>query len=236
MGSAGMNLLFKITFATQNHCRMSVAKKLRMKEDAPLYLLKAPAYVAVLFDGFDVKTSPKAGREIKQALVFAENKKALDSLTLKVAPLLEDDALLWIAYPKKTGKIKSDMSRDNGWETVMAAGYEPVTQVAIDDDWSALRFRKSEAIGPKLRDIPMEARQMEGVDFVNRTVTLPKDIEKALKTDKELLAFFNKLSFSHKKEYVEYVVEAKKQETREQRIPKMIATLAEYKAEKEKKK
>lgn len=231
-----MKLLFKITFATQNKCRMSVAKKLRLKQDAPLYLLNAPANVAVLFDAFDVKPSPKAGREIKQALVFAENKKTLDNLVPKVVPLLENDALLWIAYPKKTGKIKSDMSRDNGWETVMAAGYEAVTQVAIDDDWSALRFRKSEAIGPKLRDIPMEARHIEGVDFVNRTVILPKDIEKALKTDKELLAFFNKLSFSHKKEYVEYVVEAKKQETREKRIPKMIATLAKYKTEKEKKK
>lgn len=151
-------------------------------------------------------------------------------------PRLAEDALLWIAYPKKSGKIRSDISRDNGWELVFAAGYEPVTQVAIDDDWSALRFRKSEAIGPKLRDIPMEARQIEGVDFVKRTVVFPKDVLTALKPHKELLHLLENMSFSHKKEHIEAIVSAKKPETRVRRIEKMIEMLEQYKTEQEKKK
>ena len=49
--------------------------------------------------------------------------------------------LLWFTYPKKTAKIKADITRDTGWESVRAAGWRPVTQIAIDETWSALRLR-----------------------------------------------------------------------------------------------
>jgi hypothetical protein len=215
---------------------MSVATKLRLQADTPLYLLKVPEQVRVLFSGFEAKSGLGGQQVIHQAVIFAANKRALDEVMPKLATRLAKDALLWIAYPKKTGKIKSDMTRDNGWETVFAAGYEPVTQIAVDDDWSALRFRKSEAIGPKLRDVPMEARQIEGVDFVNRTVTFPKDVLQALKPYKELYVLLQGMSFSHKKEYAEAIVSAKKSETRARRIEKMIEMLEKYKTEKEKKK
>ncbi len=48
---------------------------------------------------------------------------------------------LWLAYPKKSGAIRSDLSRDQGWETLEPHGLLPVTQVALDATWSALRFR-----------------------------------------------------------------------------------------------
>lgn len=214
---------------------MSVAKKLRLQEDKPLYLLKPPANIAAIFSGYDVKKTLSGKQLIPQAVIFAENKKTLDEVIPKISGRLEADALLWIAYPKKTGSIKSDITRDNGWETVLAAGYEAVTQIAVDDDWSALRYRKSEAIGPKLRDVPMEARQIEGVDFVNRRVTFPKDVLQALKPHKELLALLEGMSFSHKKEYVEAIVTAKKPETRARRIEKMIEMLEKYKNDKVKK-
>lgn len=119
------------------------------------------------------------------------------------------------------------MTRDNGWEVVFAAGYDPVMQIAVDADWSALRFRKSEAIGEKLRDVPMKDRVVEGIDFVNRKVNLPEDIKASIEPYTELLSYFNILSFSHQKEYVTYIVEAKKQETRARRISKMIDQLTE---------
>jgi len=215
---------------------MNVVKKFRLQENKPLYLLKASADIAAIFSGYDIKTALSGKQPIPQAVIFAENKKTLDEVIPKVSDRLEEDALLWIAYPKKSGRIKSDITRDNGWETVSAAGYEAVTQVAVDDDWSALRFRKTEAIGPKLRDVPMEARQVEGVDFVKRTVTFPKDVLQALKPRIELLALLEGMSFSHKKEHVEAIVTAKKPETRARRIEKMIEMLEKYKNEKAKKK
>jgi hypothetical protein len=58
-----------------------------------------------------------------------------------VLPAYRRGKALWFAYPKKTGRLASDISRDKGWEPLAAAGLLPVSQVAIDDDWSALRFR-----------------------------------------------------------------------------------------------
>jgi hypothetical protein len=55
-------------------------------------------------------------------------------------------AALWFAYPKKTGTIKTDISRDAGWEPVTQAGLLPVTLVSLDDTWSALRFRYRDEI------------------------------------------------------------------------------------------
>lgn len=53
---------------------------------------------------------------------------------------------LWCAYPKKSGALAADIDRDHGWEPLHEAGFLPVSQVAIDADWSALRFRRREEI------------------------------------------------------------------------------------------
>jgi hypothetical protein len=55
------------------------------------------------------------------------------------------DAILWMAYPKGTSKrYECEFNRDNGWDVLGRAGFEGVRQVAIDEDWSALRFRRVE--------------------------------------------------------------------------------------------
>ncbi len=53
---------------------------------------------------------------------------------------------LWLLYPKRSGAIRTDISRDHGWQPLLALGFVPVQQVAVDDDWSALRFRRSEEV------------------------------------------------------------------------------------------
>lgn len=80
-----------------------------------------------------------------------------------------------------------------------------------------------ETIGKKPGDtihIAMEA------DTEPRTVELPEDLRSALDKDDNLKAGFDKLSYSHKKEYVDWVNDAKKAETRERRITKMLEMLA----------
>ena len=62
-------------------------------------------------------------------------------------------------------------------------------------------------------------------DTEPRLVEVPKDLMKELKKDKEAKAFFDKLSYTHRKEYVNWVTEAKKAETRQSRIIKTIEML-----------
>lgn len=203
---------------------MSILKKLRFK-DGKAYILNMPETCQSLFEGADVSQKLPSG-SIAQILLFAIDKKSLSKGVTKILPKLEDEALFWVAYPKKSGSVVSDITRDSGWDVLSEAGYDPVTQIAIDTDWSALRFRKSEAIGEKLRDIPMKDRKVEGIDFVNRVVTLPEDVKESIAPYPELLSYFNELSFSHQKEYVQYIVEAKKAETRARRISKMVDMLS----------
>jgi len=60
----------------------------------------------------------------------------------RVLPHYTDGWALWFAYPKKTGAIRTDLTRDRGWEPLAAHDLLAVTQIALDDSWSALRFRR----------------------------------------------------------------------------------------------
>lgn len=214
---------------------MSIIRKMRLKA-GPTFMLKVPKSCAMYFDALEQKNTLAGKQPAAQAVLFAQNKAVLDDIIPKLVPRLEGDAIFWVAYPKKSGGVSSDLTRDKGWDAMHSVGYEPVTQVAIDDNWSALRFRKTELIGPKLRDVPMKDRTIEGVDFINRTVVLPADALKALKSRKELYNVYEAMAFSHKKEYVESIVTAKKPETRERRIVQMIELIEQYKASKERNK
>ncbi|HJP97497.1 MAG TPA: hypothetical protein VJ862_02935 [Rhodanobacteraceae bacterium] len=74
-------------------------------------------------------------------------KSDLERLSKVLAAQAVGDALLWFAYPKGTSKkYACDFNRDDGWEVLRKSGFDSVRQVAIDDDWSALRFRRVEYI------------------------------------------------------------------------------------------
>lgn len=126
-------------------------KKLNYKDQPCILVLNAPESMAeeekAMLAVCQVKRSISASEKFAFALVFATKKAELDAIIVALAPKLEGDAILWIAYPKGSSKkYKADFNRDNGWEKVGEHGLEPVRQVAIDSDWSALRFRKVEYI------------------------------------------------------------------------------------------
>jgi len=87
---------------------------------------------------------PKA---IKFGLAFAMTQAQLDRASKLFAAGSEGDAVLWFAYPKGTSKrYTCEFNRDAGWGVIRAAGFESVRMVAIDEDWSALRFRRLEYV------------------------------------------------------------------------------------------
>ena len=82
-------------------------------------------------------------------LLFVKDSVEFFALTPIAVKAVVFDALFWLASPKKSGAIQSDLSRDIVWELMKATGtgLRPVTQVAIDATWSALRFRPEEKVG-----------------------------------------------------------------------------------------
>lgn len=89
--------------------------------------------------GFDL-VAPTGKGAADVVFVFTKNRAAVDALAKR---LPKDDTALWIAYPKMTSGIDTDLNRDKGWDSIEKQGWHPVRQVAVDDVWSALRFKRS---------------------------------------------------------------------------------------------
>jgi hypothetical protein len=80
-------------------------------------------------------------------LVFAKSLDELATLAPQGMALVKYDGLFWIAYPKKTSKIKTDIDRDTGWAKMSTLGYAGVALVAMNETWSAMRYRPAERVG-----------------------------------------------------------------------------------------
>ena len=93
--------------------------------------------------GVKILRDPKRPSKLVFGLAFAVTQSELDRYAALLAKGSEGDAILWFAYPKGTSKrYQCEFNRDQGWQVIRAAGFESVRQVAIDADWSALRFRR----------------------------------------------------------------------------------------------
>ncbi len=120
-----------------------LTKKLGIKPQQKLLILNAPeGYLQKLDplpEGAELQTEGEGEFDFVQ--LFAYSKTEVDAQGLQAWQALKAGGSLWYSYPKKTGKIKTDLHRDYGWEALTEAGLETVTLIAIDDTWSSLRFR-----------------------------------------------------------------------------------------------
>ncbi|MDB6097619.1 MAG: hypothetical protein JWN58_322 [Gammaproteobacteria bacterium] len=97
--------------------------------------------------GVEIARNPSKPKTIKFGLAFAMTQAQLDRVSKILASAAEGDAVLWLAYPKGTSKrYRCEFNRDSGWSVLQAAGFDTVRQVAIDEDWSALRFRRAQYV------------------------------------------------------------------------------------------
>jgi len=125
--------------------------KIGYKAGQAVLLLNLPDGLADPFDGVEHTvaqvTKPKLGkRQFDLVLAFTRDQSQLAGAAAVVLGALRDDAKLWLAYPKKSGAIKTDLTRDVGWEPMFAAGYIVVAIAAVDGTWSAVRFRPKELV------------------------------------------------------------------------------------------
>ena len=128
--------------------------KLNLGAQSVIHVLNAPpsfeSELAAL-DGVKVKRSVTGRSHF--AIAFVVTQADLEAASAKLVKACEGDAMLWMVYPKGTSKrYKCEFNRDSGWHILGAAGFEPVRMVAVDEDWSALRFRRVEHIKTMARN------------------------------------------------------------------------------------
>jgi len=128
---------------------MPTFAKLNLKDQREIVVLNAPASFEPelkSLEGVTVRRDAKGG-DIDFSLAFVMTQKDVDTVGPQVAKKAKGDAVVWFAYPKGSSKkYKSQINRDSGWAVMGKAGFEPVRMVAIDEDWSAVRFRRVEFI------------------------------------------------------------------------------------------
>lgn len=131
----------------------TVFGKLNLKDHTQVLVLDAPESFEPELAGLSAVRVVRKLADAKQvgfALAFVTSQASLDRVSEQLVKKAVGDALLWIAYPKGTSRrYRCDFNRDTGFDTLKRLGFESVRQVAIDEDWSALRFRRNEHIKAK---------------------------------------------------------------------------------------
>jgi hypothetical protein len=131
----------------------TLAQKLGLKPGMKILLVAAPpdfvGQLGTLPPGAGLVS--RAAGPLPAAIAFVRTQADVGAIAPGVLDALAPDALLWFAYPKKTGPLASDLSRGHGWEPVSARGYDSVAQISIDDTWTGFRFRPKHLIGKRAK-------------------------------------------------------------------------------------
>jgi serine/threonine protein kinase len=210
------NVLFKPVVLMAN----TTAQKLKIKEGMSLLSLNAPknfnSNLEPLPKNVSIKSSSKTFDQIHW---FVINKAQLEKELDKVLKLVKNKVICWIYYPKGTSKIQTDLTRDKGWDELLEhKELHWISLIAFDETWSAFGFRmKSEA--DKKKESTLNVREIFNyVDPVKKLVRLPGDLSISFEKNKKAKNFLEALSFTNKKEYLEWIIAAKREETRHGRI------------------
>src|SRR5437868_13593 len=129
---------------------LSTFEKLNLKDQKQIVVLNAPESFErelTALGSVTVLRKLQGPKEIEFFLAFVTKQGEVDALGKTIGERAKGDAVVWFAYPKGSSKKhKSEINRDAGWQAIGKAGFEPVRMVAIDEDWSAVRFRRVEFI------------------------------------------------------------------------------------------
>lgn len=126
-------------------------KKLNFKNQDSILIVNPPESFLTEMEGMKdfcrMETDPGKLNESGFILAFVTKQTDVNSLTPILVGKLKENGVFWFAYPKQSSKkYKCDFNRDNGWMLLQSMGFGGVRMVAIDEDWSALRFRPGAAI------------------------------------------------------------------------------------------
>lgn len=144
-------LLFTFSLKTYS-MSVSLLEKLQLQDERNLLIQGLPSSIEKQFVklSFAKNVTPLLrSKKIDFALVFAVNQNQLNSILKEVLPALANQSKFWVAYPKASSKIVSDLNREGSWQFLCQCGFETSEEVTLDHVWTALRFDRAMAIQEK---------------------------------------------------------------------------------------
>ena len=125
----------------------TILDKLNLKNDKNILIQGLPSSIEKQFSkvSFAKNLTPLLkSRKIDFALIFAVSESQLNTILVDIMPALKEETKLWVAHPKLTSKISTDLNRDSSWNKLNDLGYETIELVSLDHVWQAFNFRKNE--------------------------------------------------------------------------------------------
>lgn len=155
-------------------------------------------------------------------LVFIASRKEFLSIRAEIQKAFDENKILWIAYPKKNTKEHIDLTRNSLAAEMRNINFIPINQIMIDQIWSAMRFKIKSDKPTKLEQFRETDEFKKYIDLEKRVVKTPNDFQTILDKNPIAKQMYERLSFTHKKEIVLSIIEAKKLPTRNKRLTTAI--------------
>jgi hypothetical protein len=208
-------------------------KKLQIKPGYMVKVVNAPEQAAAIFGNIpsDVAINYNDEVDFNVLITFTINKDQLNKQIQSNLEKIDAKTIIWIFYPKKSSKIKSDLDMIKSWEELNTFGLTPCASAAVNETWTALRLKLITEVKPSgMRNDHIKTNEFgEYIDPVNKTVKLPEDLKAVLEDNPNAYNYYNQLAYSHRKEYVLWILSAKQEKTRISRIEKTLEMLSNNK-------
>lgn len=207
----------------------ALAKKLQMKPGKSWLFFNAPVGYTALLEPFPdgLTTSFEATDTFDGVQLFVKNSAELVEELKVISQVLKPDTVFWIIYPKKSSGIPSDLEMMRSWDELEKYNLRGVAAVSVNETWTALRFRPNDTgtFSDTCNEAIPNNEYGEYVDIANKQVKLPPDVAAALEQEPEAMNWYQSLSYSNRKEYVLWILTAKQEKTRLDRLGKMVEKL-----------
>lgn len=205
----------------------SILKKLQIKSSFKVKVINAPKNFSTIIGDIpaDVEILSNDKTEFDGLLIFAITKA--DLLSALKTETIGSKTICWIFYPKAKSKLASDLNLMQSWEDLKTFNLTPSGSAAIDETWTALRIKPETEMKRSGLGNTEIAKSEYGnyIDVANKIINLPEDLESELKKEVSTFDFYQSLSYSNRKEYVLWVLSAKQEKTRLDRIKKTVEKL-----------
>jgi len=208
-----------------------LAKKLLIKTAQRWLFVSAPEGFPESLTSLlvEIKTTIIADEAFSGILLFVKNSAELKSNFPAISSVLKPETVFWIAYPKKSSGVVSDLEMTGNWKETEKYGLRIVASAAVDETWTALRFRPIEQVKKSvLSNAAIQDNELNRfIDTKNNVVYLPEDVKQALENEPAAFTIYQKLAYSHQKEYLVWILTAKQEITWAGRVQKMMEKLLE---------